>query len=129
LSVVLLLCLLIPAAVAEAPDVKNMADAELKALYKDVKAELMERKLWDESVLPAGMYQAGTNLPEGTYECIPKEKTRVVIYKNMEYYLKNANNQHFYPEEGESFTMALYGDIIYFIEDECIVRPFVGLDW
>jgi hypothetical protein len=130
LAVALVLCLLVPCAVAEAPvDVKSMSDAELKSLYISVKEELMERKLWDTSILPAGVYQAGKGLPEGTYECIAKSDTRVVIYKNMEKYYSGTNIGYFYPEEGQSFTLTLYDEIVYFVNSECIVRPFTGLDW
>ena len=131
LAVALILAMLIPCAVAEAPvDVKSLPDDDLKALYMSVKQELMERKLWDTSVLPAGVYQAGTNLPEGTYECTVRGKdTFVVIHKNMEQFIKGTNINFYRLQEGESFVMSLYGEIVYDINKECTVRPFVGLNW
>lgn len=131
LSVVLILCLLIPAAIAEAPvDVKSLTDDELKALYKDVKAELMERKLWDSSIIPAGLYQAGKSIPEGLYECVSKkDSTYVYVYTSYEKFLKNDWSKKMTPDEGESFTISLYGDVCYFIDEECTIRPFTGFSW
>ena len=129
-AVVLILCLLIPAAVAKAPvDVKTLSDAELKALYKDVKTELMERKLWDEAKLPAGLYQAGKGLPEGAYECVAIKETRVVMYSNSNKFNEGTNCGFFTVDEGESFIMTLYDEIVYKVDSMCNVRPFVGLDW
>ena len=130
LSFLLVLCLMIPTAIAEAPvDVKSLSDAELKALYKDVKTELMDRKLWEASTLPAGIYQAGRGLPEGTYECIAIKKTHVVMYSNTKKFNEGTNIGFFTADVGETFTMALYDEIIYKVEAMCNVRPFVGLDW
>lgn len=130
LAVALVLCLMIPYAVAEAPvDVKSLSDAELKALYVSAKQELMERKLWDTSILPAGVYQAGKNLPEGSYECKVKGSTFITIHRDMEQFLKGSNINYYHLQDGESFVMALYGDIVYDISKECIVKPFVGVDW
>jgi len=129
-AVALILCLLIPAAVAEAPvDVKNLSDAELKALYKDVKAELMERKLWDASTLPAGLYQAGKGLPEGVYECIAIKETRIVMYSNTKKFNEGTNCGFYTVQEGDSFIISLYDEIIYKVDSMCKVRPFLGLDW
>lgn len=130
IAVALMLCLLIPAAVAEAPDVKSMSDAELKALYVSVKEELMNRKLWDTSVIPAGLYQAGKMIPEGMYECVSrKSSTYVYIYTSYEKYLKNDYVKRLRPDEGETFTISLFGDVCYFIDEECTIRPFTGLSW
>ena len=130
IAVVLILCLLIPAAVAEAPDVKSLSDDDVKALYKDVKAELMERKLWDESVLPAGVYVAGMGLPEGTYECTATSSGQVVIYPDYKTFAENGYMIDWMRiEPGEKFTLSLYGEVCYLIKFNSIVRPFVGLDW
>lgn len=130
LAVALMICLLLPCAVAEAPvDVKSLSDAELKALYKDVKAELMERKLWDESVLPAGMYQAGKGLPEGSYECTLLNNGMVYIYKDYNSFLNDDHLDWISMKSGQKFTMSLYGDVVYLIEFNSTVRPFVGLSW
>lgn len=125
---VLSLCLLMPLASAE--DVSSMSDADLKALYKSVKQELMDRKLWDTSILPAGVYQAGLNLPEGVYECISSEDDNTVkIYANYDDFVKNKYFEYFYPNEGNTFVIVLKGEVCYYIKKPCTVRPFVGLDW
>lgn len=130
LSALLVLCLLIPAAIAEAPvDVKSMSDAELKALYKDVKTELMDRKLWDSSTLPAGVYQAGKGLPEGSYECTLLNGGMVYIYKSYQSFLNDDNIDWISMKEGQMFTMNLYGEVVYLLEFNSIVRPFVGFSW
>ena len=130
IAVILAVALLIPCAVAEAPvNVHDLSDADLKALYAEVKQELMDRKLWDSAVLPAGFYQAGKNLPEGTYECVASKRDAVYVYANYDNFLKDYKIDYFYPNEGESFVVSLYGDVCYFVKMECTVRPFVGLSW
>lgn len=110
-------------------DIKALTDAELKTLYISVKDELMERKLWESSTLPAGMYQAGKGLPEGTYECTAKSYGMIFIYKDYQSFLDDKNNNWFIVNEGDMFTLALYGDVVYYVEVNSIVRPFVGLSW
>lgn len=128
LAFVIALCLLMPLATAE--DVPSMSDADLKALYKSVKQELMDRKLWDASILPAGVYQAGLNLPEGVYECISSEdKNAVYIYASYDDFLKDDFFEYFYPNEGNAFVIVLKGEVCYYVKKPCTVRPFVGLDW
>ena len=130
IAVILTVALLIPCAVAEAPvNVHDLSDADLKALYAEVKQELMERKLWDSAVLPAGFYQAGKNLPEGTYECVASKTGAVYVYKDYDHFLKEDTIKYFYPDENESFVISLYGEVCYFVKMECTVRPFVGLSW
>lgn len=130
LAIALILGLLLPYAVAEAPvDVKNLSDAELKSLYVSVKEELMERKLWEESTLPAGVYQAGKALPEGAYECTLKTDGYVWIYKDYEHFLDDKANTWISMEKGQKFTLSLYGDVVYLLKFDSIVRPFVGFDW
>ena len=128
LAVILLLCMLMPCAVAE--DVTAMSDDALKALYIAVKEELMARKLWDEATLPAGVYVAGKGLPEGTYECTATSNGLVKIYKNYDDFAKDeVCIDWFSVDEGEKFTMTLYGDICYFVKFNSTVRPFTGLSW
>lgn len=129
-AVALMLCLLIPAAVAEAPDVKSMSDAELKALYVSVKEELMNRKLWDSATLPAGVYQAGKGLPEGTYECTLLDDGVAVSWGSYENYLKQEKRaSYIILKKGEQFTMPLYGDIVWELEFQSSVKPYTGFVW
>lgn len=122
--------LLFSCAISESTiDIKALTDAELKTLYISVKDELMERKLWESSTLPAGMYQAGKGLPEGTYECTAKSYGMIFIYKDYQSFLDDKHNNWFTVDEGEMFTIALYGDVVYYIELNATVRPFVGLSW
>ena len=131
LAVALILCLLIPYAVAETPvDVTAMSDADLKALYVSIKEELITRKLWEKAVLPAGVYVGGRDLPEGTYECVIKNEGFVIMYENYETFItSNMNIGYMWLDAGESFIMSLYDGIVYSIDEECTVRPFVGFDW
>ena len=127
----LVLCLLLPAAVAESPvDVKSMTDDELKALYVSVKDELMERKLWESSKIPAGVYVGGKNLPEGYYEITMAKSEDVIAWRTYEDYLQNTN-QLLYTnfDEGERFIMALVDGICYSIPCECVIRPYIGIDF
>jgi hypothetical protein len=89
----------------------------------------MERKLWESATLPAGMYQAGKGLPEGTYECTAKSNGMIFIYKDYQSFLDDKDNNWFTVKEGDMFTLALYGDVVYYVELNAIVRPFVGLSW
>ncbi len=130
LTITLILALLIPLAVAEAPvDVKALSDTELKSIYVAVKEELMERKLWEESTLPAGVYQAGKALPEGAYECILKNDGRVIIYQDYEHFLNDRINNFLDLEKGQEFTLSLYGDVVYYLTFNSTVRPFIGPMW
>ena len=129
-AVALILCLLIPAAVAEAPvDVKNLSDDELKALYKDVKAELMERELWDGTTLPAGIYIAGKGLPEGTYELTALSRGQVRVFKDYDSFTENRLGQWVQLQPGDKYTLALYGETCYFIMFNSTVHTFLDLDW
>ena len=132
LSVALMLCLLLPYAVAEAPvDVKGLSDDELKALYSSVKDEITNRKLFDVGILPAGVYQAGVDLPEGKYECTVVGKGGTVeSFRNYESYLENKAGEEIFWDilnEGETFVMNLRGDVVYKIEFTSEVRLFTGL--
>lgn len=129
-AIALILAMLMPVSIAEAPvNVEVLSDAELKSLYVTVKNELIERKLWDESTLPAGMYEAGKGLPEGTYECVLKNNGRVSIYQNYDNFLSGKIREQLRLEAGQSFTLSLYGSVVYFLEFESIVRPFTGPSW
>ena len=128
LTFLLVLILLIPASLAE--NVSAMSDADLKALYKSIKEELMNRKLWEESTLPAGVYQAGLNLPEGTYHCKSSEKNNsVILFANYEDFLNNKYFEYFYPNDGDEFVMTLKGTVCYYVKKPCIVMPFLGFNW
>ena len=130
IAVFLAVALLIPYAIAEAPvNVRDLSDSELKALYTEVKEELMERKLWESAVLPAGVYQIGRNMPEGSYECVSRGSGTVFVYSNFENYLADKRMYYFFVSEGESFVMTLYENICYCTTKEATVRPFTGLSW
>ena len=124
----LILCLFATAAIAE--DVSSMTDDDLKALYKTVKEELMNRKLWDESTLPAGVYMAGKGLPEGTYECTLKDDGVAIAWRDYDSYLMHKNRvSYIILDEGDMFTLSLYGSVVWELEFNSTVRPFVGLSW
>jgi hypothetical protein len=130
LAVALVLCLLVTCAVAEAPvDVKKLSDAELKSLYISVKEELMSRKLWEESTLPAGIYRVNKPLPEGAYECTMKDDGYIWIYRNYDEYANDGVCKLLYLKKGQMFTLSLYDDVVYILASDAIVRPFVGFDW
>jgi len=129
---VLTLCLLMPLASAE--DVSSMSDADLKALYKSVKQELMERKLWDTSILPAGIYIGGVNLPEGYYELTLNNSDIVAAWNSFDDYKEDAHDANktiFYQfiRKGSTVTMSLVDGMCWRIPQDAIVRPFVGFDW
>ena len=129
-AVALILCLLIPCVVAEAPvDVKSLSDAELKSLYISVKEELMTRKLWEESTLPAGIYRVNKPLPEGAYECTMKDNGYIWIYRNYDEYANDGDYKLLYLKSGQMFTLSLYDDVVYILASDATVRPFVGFDW
>ena len=65
LAVALVLCLLMPCAVAESIDLSGLSFAELAALRDRCQAEMMKRKKWEEVVVPVGVYEVGIDIPEG----------------------------------------------------------------
>lgn len=133
LAVILLLCMLMPCAVAE--DVTAMSDDALKALYIAVKEELMARKLWDSSILPAGVYVAGESLPEGYYELTLNDNAIVAAWKSYEDFkqsdINNADDTVFYEflNKGSKLTMSLIDGMCWRIPCDAVVRPFTGLVW
>ena len=124
LALALMLC---ASALAEV-DVKDLTDTELKLLYKDVMAELMERKIWQESILPAGIYSVGKPLPEGNYFCEMRSRCGIKTYRNQQAFERNEYSYTIL-SEGETYNLALYGDIVIELDSDAIVHPFVGLDW
>ena len=130
LALILAALFLMPSALAVPPtDVSKMSDAALKELYLTVKEELMARKLWDESILPSGLYQAGKGLPEGTYECTARKKGLVIIYKDWQHFSDDKSITWWTVEEGEMFVLSLYGEIVYRLPFDSVVKPFTGLSW
>lgn len=112
-------------------NVNDMSNDELKSLYKSVKQELINRKLWDKSTLPAGVYISGETLPEGSYECVVlQNNTYIYSYKTYDDY---ANDKSFiksyYLSEGDTFLLNIKGNVCWDIHKPVIVRPFVGMDW
>lgn len=129
---VLTLCLLMPLASAEG--VSFMPDADLKALYKSVKEELMNRKLWDTSILPAGIYIGGVNLPEGYYELTLNDSDIIAAWNSYEDFKEDAHDAkktvfYQYTRKGSMITMSLIDGMCWRIPCDAIVRPFVGFDW
>lgn len=127
--VVLALLLIFSSFALAEVDVNSMTDEELKQAYKDVMAELMDRKIWEESILPAGVYAVGKPLPEGSYYCTLKSKGTAYIFEDFDHVITNDWNEYIPLEEGQTFTLALYGDIVYLLKFDSYVHPFVGLDW
>lgn len=133
IAVALLICLLLPCAIAEAPvDVKSLSDDELKALYINIIEEMTERKAWDGILIPAGVYESGVDLPEGKYECIALADGDIEAYSNYENYIEHSIvDQIFwgFVEEGNSFTMTIRGNVVYSLGCSVIARPFNSLSF
>ncbi|MBO4704991.1 MAG: hypothetical protein J5647_04560 [Spirochaetaceae bacterium] len=112
-------------------NVNDMSNDELKSLYKSVKQELINRKLWDKSTLPAGVYISGESLPEGSYECIVLyDYTGILSYKTYDDFANNKSYVSIYQlNEGDVFLLTLKGNMCWDIRKPVIVRPFVGMDW
>ena len=64
-----LLCalLLIPAALADVPDISSLTNDEIVELQGRVNAELVSRGIEKTATLPAGKYTAGKDFPAGSY--------------------------------------------------------------
>lgn len=129
LAVVLMLCLLVPWAAAE--DVKSLNDEELKSLYIAIKEELMERKLWDTSFLPAGVYIGGLNLPVGSYELTLRDSGIIRAYRDYETFLEGGENYIYYTfhDSDTLFTLTLTEGVCWVIPMDAMARPFTGLVW
>ena len=64
----LLVCvLLIPAALADVPDISGLTDEEIVELSGKVNEELVGRGIAKSAELPAGKYVGGKDLPVGSY--------------------------------------------------------------
>ncbi len=131
-TLVLILCLVLPCAFAE--NVKDLTDEELKALYIEVKAELMERKLWDTGILPAGIYVGGMNLPEGNYELTVNSDCIVAAWNSFEECQQDSGAlmnciYGAFLEAGSVLTMTLTNGMCWSIQSDSIVRPFTGIVW
>ncbi len=111
---------------AVADSYKDMTDEELTELFLDVKEEMIKRGAWEGVTLPAGVYYVGMGFPEGTYEC-----TNVwgggaaLMYKNYQSYLNGDTYlTRAWVISGQSFNMALYGDVCFVLEFNSIMKPF-----
>lgn len=67
LSVVLLLCLLIPAAIAEDMDLSQLSFNELASLRDRCQMEMMSRSEWKEVQVPQGVWKVGKDIPAGDW--------------------------------------------------------------
>lgn len=64
----LLVCLLlVPAALADVPDISKLSNDEIVELLGKVNQELVTRGISKSADLPAGKYIAGKDLPAGSY--------------------------------------------------------------
>jgi len=67
LAVALILCLLIPCAIAESVDLSDLSFDELRDLQYRVASEIMSRPEWESVVIPAGSWRIGVDIPAGSY--------------------------------------------------------------
>ena len=115
---------------AEAPGVHDLTDDELKALYMDVKQELMDRGIWEGTTLPAGVYVGGEDLPVGTYTCVANKSAQIHIYRCFEDFANQKNMvTWFRVDDNEEFNIKLEEGMCWYIQTSATVRPMVGLDW
>lgn len=129
----LILALMLCSVALAEVDVKGMTDEELKQAYKDVMAELTERRIWEESTLPAGMYVGGVNMPEGSYTLTMKKFGTVRAWSSIDKFV-SSEDQFGYTfsdvyDEGEQFTIMLTNGICWVIEAETTIHPFMGPEW
>lgn len=108
IAVVLMLCLLIPCAVAEAPvDVKNLSALsfeELRSLYRQTMREMVTRPEWKEAEVHPGVYVVGEDIPAGSY-CITADTDE---YINI--FLWGAELNDYDAGGGLIINESLYGD-------------------
>ena len=67
LCVLLVFLLMIPAAIADVPDISALTDDEIVELLDKVNEELVQRGIAKSAELPAGKYTGGKDLPAGAY--------------------------------------------------------------
>lgn len=67
LIVLLLLCLTLPTAYAEAPTFDEYSDGELVELLRQVQGEIVARNIEKTAHLTAGTYVGGRDIPVGSY--------------------------------------------------------------
>lgn len=67
LCLLLVSLLIVPAALADVPDISGLSDDEIVELTKKTNEELVRRGISKSAELPAGKYTAGKDLPAGSY--------------------------------------------------------------
>ena len=67
LSVLFILCVLIPALAETLPDLSAYSDAQILELAEAVNREIVSRHIERTASVPAGTYIAGRDLPAGQY--------------------------------------------------------------
>lgn len=67
ICILLAVLILLPSALAEAPDLSSMTDDEIVALLTKVNQEVAKRGIAKTVKLPEGAYIAGTDIPTGKY--------------------------------------------------------------
>lgn len=124
LSILLLVCLLIPAAVAEDIDLSKLSFDELASLRDRCQMEMLSRSEWKEVQVPQGIWQVGKDIPAGDWiiKCADVGRTNVSMricvflwgegypkdesfeYKKRVGRIKVANPENKYYNEYESGT-------------------------
>ena len=125
LFALLLVCMLSISfsAVAEDVDVKSLDNDALVMLYTKAQAEVIDRGLFQ--VLPSGVYNGAGDLPKGLYVCQAPQVGTMDIYGSLEEYkAHDAHYSYYVLEEGEMFTMRLYGDLCYVLKFNAIILSF-----
>ena len=67
LCLLLITLLLVPAALADVPDLSSLTDDEIVELLGKVNQEVVTRGIEKTAELPAGRYTAGKDFPAGSY--------------------------------------------------------------
>jgi len=77
LAVALVLCLLVPCAIAESVDLSGLSFVELAALRDRCQKEMMKRDEWQKVTVPVGVWEIGKDIPAGHWN--------ITASKNSEY--------------------------------------------
>lgn len=84
IAVALMLCLLIPAAVAEDIDLSKLSFSELAMLRNLCQMEMMKRDEWQSVTVPVGVWKIGEDIPAGHWN-ITASKDSAYGWGSIEY--------------------------------------------
>ena len=147
LTVILVLALTLPVALAESIDLSGMSFDELVALRDRINLAIWQSDEWQEVTVPQGVWKVGEDIPAGhwTIKCAPEWRNTHIVLGNAlsdggdgidawnsdRYtYERVYNPDHRWYEVGDGVTEYSFnvkdGDYIVIDDGEAIFMPYAG---